>query len=67
MSEERYKIVLDEVHNKDNLVYDKHKGALVGFVNLGEVNNHLMKFEVEASGEEEKLQQLTTSMVVIMV
>ena len=59
-------IVLDEVHTKADLVYDKHEGALVGFVNLGEVNNYLMKFEGEIVGEEEELQQLATSMFVIM-
>ena len=40
-SEERYRyvgMVLDEVHIKADLVYDKHEGALIGFVNLGEVD-----------------------------
>jgi len=26
------------------LIYDKHEGSLIGFANLGEINNHLMKF-----------------------
>ena len=56
-------LVSDEVHIRTDLVYDKH----VGFVNLGEVNNHLMRFEGDVVGEEEELQQLANSMVVFMV
>jgi hypothetical protein len=26
-------------------VYDKHTGALIGYTDLGEVNNHLLGFE----------------------
>ena len=39
LSEERNRqvaLVLDEVHVKDDLVYDKHQGNLIGFANLGE-------------------------------
>jgi len=36
--------VFDEVKIKD-LVYDKHSGDIVGFVNLGEANNQLLAFE----------------------
>ena len=60
-------LVLDEVHIRADLVYDKHVGSLLGFVNLGEVNNHLMKFEGKIVGEEEELQQLANSMVLFMV
>ena len=27
------------------ILYDKHNGELVGFANLGSVNEHLMKYE----------------------
>ena len=37
--------MIDEAHIKEDLVYDKHEGALIGFVNLGETNNHLMEYE----------------------
>ena len=59
-------LVFDEVHIRADLVFDKHEGSLVGFVNLGEVNNHLMRFEGEVLGEGE-LKQLVNSMVVFMV
>ena len=39
----------------------------MGFVNLGEMNNHLMRFEGEVLGEEGDLKQLANSMVVFMV
>ena len=37
--------MFDEVKIKEDLVYDKHSGDLVGFTNLGEVNNQLLAFE----------------------
>ena len=60
-------LVFDEVHIRADLVFDKHEGSLLGFVNLGEVNNHLMRFQGEVVGEEEELKQLAKSMVVFMV
>ena len=30
-------LVLDEVHIKKDLVYDKHQGTLIGFANLGAI------------------------------
>ena len=30
---------------KEDLIYEKHEGILVGFVNLGSVNDHLLAFE----------------------
>lgn len=42
---------MDEVYIKHELVYDKHEGSLIGFVNLGETNNQLIEFEVALSGE----------------
>ena len=31
-------IPLDEMYIKEDLVYNKHSGTLIGFTNLGEVN-----------------------------
>ena len=36
---------MDEVHIKNELVYDNHHGSLIGFVNLGDTNNRLLEFE----------------------
>ena len=53
---------MDEMHIKDNLVYDKIDGKLVGFIDLGETNNHLL--DLETTSTERKL---ATSMLVLMV
>lgn len=50
-------IVVDEMHIKEDLVYDKHTGELIGFTNLGEINSHL---KLQYSLEE---QTSVTSMV----
>ena len=42
-------LLLDEMDIHEDLVYDKHSGALIGFTNLGEVNNHLLAFEHSVS------------------
>lgn len=57
---------MDEVHIKHELVFDKHEGSLIGFVNLGETNNQLIEFEVALSSEEYQ-HPLATSMLVFMV
>ena len=31
------------MHIKEALVYDKHTGALIGFISLGDVNDQLLK------------------------
>lgn len=45
---------------------DKHEGTLVGFVNLGNTNNHLLQFEAALSGDNSP-RQLAKSMLVLMV
>lgn len=50
--EEREKYVillLDEIHVKQNLTFDKHSGELIGFMNLGEINSHLLALEQSLS------------------
>ena len=38
-------LILDEMHIREDLVYDKHIGALIGFTNLGDINHHLQQFQ----------------------
>ena len=57
-------LVMDEVHIKKDLVYDKHEGMLIGFVNLGETNNHLMEYEASLDGDYSPT--IAKSMVVFM-
>ena len=69
LSQERNRylvLVMDEMHIKEELVYDKHLGTLVGFVNLGETNNHLLRFE-DTLSTSEKPRVLASSLLVFMV
>ena len=63
---EKYVVVIfDEMHICADLVYNKHNGELVGFCNLGEINNCLL--EVEKSVEENNPEPvLAKSMLVFM-
>ena len=64
-------LVMDEMHLKENLVYDKHTGALIGFTDLGDTNQHLLKFQQVVEGSDSsdiiEKQPLANSMFVIMV
>ena len=59
-------LVMDEVHIKHDLVYDKHEGCLVGFVNLGSTNNQLIEFENALCAEKSE-PTLASTMLVFMV
>lgn len=67
-------LLLDEMHVREELVYNKHTGKLVGFVNLGDINMHLARFEesLEASSDDYEPATspetpLANSMMVFMV
>ena len=57
---------MDKVHIKHDLVYDKHEGCLVGFINLGNTNNQLIEFE-NALRTEKTEPTLASTMLVFMV
>ena len=59
-------VVMDEMHIREGLVYDKHSGALVGFTDLGDVNNLLANFDHSLS-EEPHAPRLSKTMLVFMV
>ncbi len=40
-------IIFDELKVRESLVYDKHSSQVIGFVHLGEVDNHVNKLENE--------------------
>lgn len=52
---------------KENLVYEKHGGRLVGFFNLGEINNQPLQFEQSLNDEEEDHPALAKTMICFMV
>lgn len=60
-------LLLDEMHIKENLVYEKHSGSLIGFTNLGDVNNHLLSFEREVDHMSLDNMPLAKSMMTFMV
>ena len=35
-------LLLDEMYIREDLVYEKQTGKLIGFANLGDVSNHLL-------------------------
>ena len=41
-------LVIDEMYIKERLLYKKHSGALVGFEDLGDINNLIAEFESQA-------------------
>lgn len=47
-------------------MYDKHSGRLGGFVNLGEINNHLLQFEQSLNNEEAE-PVLANSVIAFMI
>ena len=71
-TEERDKCVLlllDEMHVRHDLVYDKHSGELSGFVNLGEMNEQLLDLEnsLKCGNPSSSMRQLASTMMVFMV
>jgi len=59
---------MDEMYIKEDLVYSKHSGELVGFVNLGDINTQLLHFQKDVEGERDNgTPALAKTMFVIMV
>ena len=46
-------LILDEMHVKEDLVYDKWTGELIGFMNLDEISSHLSKLEEKLLNDDE--------------
>ena len=59
-------LILDEMHIREDLVYDKHTGALIGFANLGNINHHLQQFK-QFCKSDNITEPLAKSMLVLMV
>lgn len=61
-------LVMDEMYIKEDLVYNKHSGELVGFANLGETNDQLLQLQKNLEGEkEDNTAALAKTMFVLMV
>lgn len=62
-------LLLDEMYIREDLIYNKNTGALVGFANLGDVTDHLVQFERSLETPETNLTcpPLAKTMLAIMV
>ena len=60
-------LLLDEMHIKEGLVFDKHAGRIIGFTDLGEINNHLATFQKMIEDTDNTSPILANSVLVIMV
>ena len=60
-------LILDEMHIRENLVYDKHSGELIGFADLGDINRHLLAFERSVELRDKSSEPLASSVLVMMV
>eukprot|EP00731_Ephydatia_muelleri_P006390 Em0003g638a len=58
-------LVIDEMFIREDLVYDKNNDELIGFTDLGDINNHLVAYE--KSIKEDTAPELANSMLVFMV
>lgn len=60
-------LLLDEMHIREDLVFDKHTGAMIGFANPGDINDHLVQFERSLAENKLTSPQLAKTMMVFMV
>ena len=57
----------DEMHIKEDLAYEKASGELIGFVNLGNINEHLTQLQQQVLEDSVTSPVLATSVFVLMV
>ena len=62
--EREFVLIFDEMSIKSGIVYDKHSGKLVGYTELGNINNELDNFERNMNFENEK--SLATNVLCLM-
>ena len=62
-------VVIDEMKIKESLVYDKHSAHIIGFVNMGDVENQLSQLEQRYGSTNVHVQHpaIATHMLVLMV
>ncbi len=60
-------LLLDEMHIRHDIVFDKHTGQMIGFTNLGDINRHLMDFEQSIMNNTKPSPNLAKTMAVLMV
>ena len=69
-SKKHVALVVDELKITEDLVYNRHSGEIVGFVNLGSINNQLIELELQqhqVSDSTSEHPPIATHMLVVMV
>ena len=59
-------LVIDEMKIQENLVYNKHNGKIIGFVDIGQINNDLLELELKKLCESPR-PPVANSILAIMV
>ena len=60
-------LTLDEMHVKEGLFFDKHTGKLIGYSDLGEVNNLLSDYEQKLTTSQGNPRPIGKCMLMFMV
>ena len=60
-------LLLDEMHIREDLVYNKRTGRMIGFTNLGDINKHLLAFEQSVEENKTEGNVLAKSMMAFIV
>ena len=60
-------LLMDEMFVKESLVYNKDTGKMIGFTDLGDVNNSLIKLEHALSSDDKQEPPLARTLMVFMV
>ncbi|SMN01233.1 hypothetical protein SPONN_2329 [uncultured Candidatus Thioglobus sp.] len=61
-------LLFDEVKIKEDLVYNKYTGEMIGFINVTDINEYLLAYERSCSDPEQPCKpKLATHMLVFMV
>ena len=60
-------LLLDEMHILEDIVFDKHNGAMIGYAKLGDIDDHLLQFEQSLTEDQPSPPPLAKSMMVFMV
>jgi len=57
-------LIIDEMKIKEGLVYNKHSGKVIGFTDLGDINNELIQLE---KGTDSEHPLIATHVLVLMI
>ena len=61
-------LLIDEMHVKEDLVYDKHTGKIIGLINMSDINSQLLAFESRMrDSDTEDMMRLANSVTTIMI